>query len=93
MHYYQITNPGIKDWITHEDNKIAHIAQYGKDIWVTENTAWATRVGAAELTKSEAQTICNTEVTETKIAWNTCKLQNPDQEEVCGEEPQFYTLP
>jgi hypothetical protein len=32
MHYYQITNPGTKDWITHEDNQIAHIAQYGNHI-------------------------------------------------------------
>jgi hypothetical protein len=93
MHYYQIVNPGTKDWITHEDNQIAHIAQYGNDIWVTENTAWAARVGATELTKEQAQDVCNAEVTEARVAWEACRLENPDNEEICGSEPQYYSLP
>lgn len=93
MHYYQIVNPGIADWITHEDNELAHIAQYGNDIWVTENTAWAARVGATELTKDQAQAICDAEVIQDQATWQACKIQNPDNEEICGQEPQFYTLP
>jgi hypothetical protein len=92
MHYYQIVNPGTKDWITHEDNQIAHIAQYGNDIWVTENTAWAARVGATELTKDQAQTVCDTEVTEARIVWEACRASAEDLEQ-CGPEPQYYSLP
>ena len=93
MHYYQIVNPGTADWITHEDNQLAHIAQYGDDIWVTENTAWAARVGATELTKAEAQAVCDAEVTEARVAWETCRVEHPGQEEACGQEPQYFTLP
>ena len=93
MHYYQIVNPGTADWITHEDNQIAHIAQYGDDIWVTENTTWAARVGAKELTKAEAQAVCDAEVTEARVAWEACRVEHPGQEEACGQEPQYFTLP
>lgn len=92
MHYYQITNPGTKDWITHQDNELAHVTQYGSDIWVTENTAWAARVGATELTKAEAQTVCDAEVTNARVAWETCRTTSEDPES-CGLEPQYYTLP
>lgn len=95
MHYYQIVNPGIKDWITHEDNQIAHIAQYGSDIWVTENTSWAARVGATEITKADAQAICDLQVTEARILWEECINSNPDptMDSGCGPEPQYYVLP
>ena len=92
MHYYQITNPGTVNWITHEDNQVAHISQYGSDIWVTENTEWATRVGATELTKDQAQTVCDAEVTEARIAWEACRASAEDPEQ-CGPEPQYYSLP
>lgn len=56
MNYYQAINTGL-GFITHEDNELAHISGYPGDIWVTENTTWATRVGAVEKTKEEAQAI------------------------------------
>lgn len=93
MHYYQITNPGTANWISHEDNQIAQISQYGNDIWVTENTAWAERVGATELTKEQAQTICDTQVTEARVIWEACKIEHPVDDYKCGPEPQYYTLP
>lgn len=61
MKYYQAENYG-KGFITHEDNELAHIAGYPGNIWVTTNTAWATRVGAVEKTKAEAQAIVDTAV-------------------------------
>jgi hypothetical protein len=56
MAYYQTENTGI-GFITHEDNEIAHVAGYPANIWITENTSWATRVGAIEKTKEEAQAL------------------------------------
>ena len=44
-------------WI--EDNELAYIGGYPGNVWVTENTAWAVRVGAVEKTKIEAQTLVN----------------------------------
>ena len=59
--YYNAENTG-KGFITHEDNELAHIKGYPGNIWVTENTAWAVRVGAVEKTKLEAQTLVNTTI-------------------------------
>ena len=84
MHYYTVINPGIKDWITHEDNDLAHISQYPGDVWVTENTAWADRVGATEKTYAEAQTICNAAIDAAKTQWT------PESE---YPEPQYIVLP
>jgi hypothetical protein len=61
MAYYQVENTGI-GFITHEDNEIAHIAGYPANIWVTDNNAWAERVGAVEKTKEEAQALLNAEI-------------------------------
>lgn len=54
--YYLATNTG-KGFITHADNESAHIASHPGNIWTTENTSWAARVGAEEKTFSEAQTL------------------------------------
>ena len=59
--YYQTENTG-KGFITHGDNELAHISGYPGNVWVTENTAWAVRVGAVEKTKLEAQTLVNTTI-------------------------------
>jgi hypothetical protein len=56
MNYYQAVNTGL-GFITHEDNELAHVSGYPGDIWGTENTTWAARVGAVEKTKEEAQAI------------------------------------
>lgn len=56
MAYYTIANTG-KGFITHTDNESAHVAGYPGDVWVTENSTWATRVGATSKTKSEAQAL------------------------------------
>ena len=56
--YYEVENTG-KGFITHVDNELSHVAGYPGNVWVTENTAWAVRVGAVEKTKIEAQTLVN----------------------------------
>ena len=54
--YYTATNTG-KGFITHEDNESSHVSGWPGEVWTTENTAWASRVGASEKTKSEAQAL------------------------------------
>tara|TARA_R110000772_G_C13234287_1_gene433072 strand:+ start:58 stop:327 length:270 start_codon:yes stop_codon:yes gene_type:complete len=56
LKYYHTTNTG-KGFITHAENESAHIAGHPADIWITENTAWAARVGATEKTQAEAQAL------------------------------------
>lgn len=84
MYYYQTINPGIKGWISHEDNELAHISEYPGNIFVTENTAWAARVGATEKTYEEAQAICNAAIDKAKKQWTSGSLT---------PEPQYITLP
>ena len=59
--YYLASNTG-KGFITHAENESAHISGYPGDIWVTENTSWATRVGAVEKTQVEAQALADAAV-------------------------------
>ena len=56
MAYFHAVNTG-KGFITHEENESAHISGHPGDVWTTENTAWATRVGAISKTKEEAQSL------------------------------------
>jgi hypothetical protein len=59
LKYYHTTNTG-KGFITHAENESAHIAGHPGEIWTTENTTWASRVGATEKTQVEAQTLVDT---------------------------------
>ena len=56
MAYYHATNTG-KGFITHADNESAHVAGYPGDVWITENSTWATRVSATSKTQAEAQAL------------------------------------
>ena len=56
MAYFHKTNTG-KGFITHAENESAHISGYPGDVWVTENTTWATRVTATTKTKVAAQAL------------------------------------
>lgn len=58
MKYYIAENYG-QGFITHRDNESNDIAGYPANVWVTENTSWAARVGAVEITKEQAQTLVN----------------------------------
>lgn len=91
MYYYQVVNPGTKDWISHEDNEYAYIGQYGPDIWATENSPWAQRVGATELTKVQAQAILDA-YTDVAIAeWQACVSGSTPW--FCGPKPTYTILP
>ena len=59
--YYQTENTG-KGFITHDDNELAHVSGYPGNVWLTENTAWAARLGLSEITRLEAQTLVNTAI-------------------------------
>ena len=61
MAYYQVENTGL-GFITHEDNETSHVAGFPADIWVTDNATWATRVGAVEKSKEEAQALVDTSI-------------------------------
>lgn len=87
MKYFVITNPGIEGFITHADNALAHIAEYPGNIFVTENEAWATRVGAVEKTKSEAQAIVDAIIDEAKANFV------PNENEPNQVGPQDIVLP
>lgn len=56
LKYYHATNTG-KGFITTEENIQSHIAGHPGEVWTTENTTWATRVGATEKTFAEAQSL------------------------------------
>lgn len=56
MAYFQATNTG-KGFITHAENESNHVAGYPGNVWITENTTWAARVGAVSKTKVEAQAL------------------------------------
>lgn len=56
MKYYTGAENYGKGFITHEDNERSQISGYPGDVWVSENNdIWAARVGAAEVTKAQAQ--------------------------------------
>jgi hypothetical protein len=82
MAYYYAENTGL-GFITHEDNEISHVSGYLANIWETENTAWAERVGAIEKTKEEAQAIIDDEL-EGNIY--------PEGHELAGQQ-MFFILP
>jgi hypothetical protein len=63
MKYYTGAENYGKGFITHEDNERSQISGYPGDVWISEdNDIWATRVGAAEVTKEQAQAEVNTAI-------------------------------
>jgi hypothetical protein len=84
MPYYHIVSPGTKGFVTHQDNELAHVSNYPGDVWVTENTTWAARVGATEKTKEEAQALVDAVINEAIANWDSESGQ---------PEPQPIVLP
>ena len=64
--YYKATNTG-KGFITHADNESSHVSGWPGEVWTTENTTWAARVGAVEKTKSEAQALVDAAISGSTI--------------------------
>ena len=59
MAYYYVQHTGKKGFVSHSDNEANHVSNYPGDVWITSGSAWATRVGATEETKAEAQARSN----------------------------------
>jgi hypothetical protein len=57
--YYVATNTG-RGFITHEDNETSLVAGFPGDVYATENTTWAARVGGVEKTLEDAQALVDT---------------------------------
>ena len=87
--YYEKENTG-KGFITHTDNELSHVAGYPGNIWVTENTAWAVRVGAVEKTKIEAQTIVNTAISGSLVDSNGLPTTGSDGTQLVINLPQVF---
>lgn len=82
MAYFHVVNTG-KGFITHGENESAYIAGYPGDVWVTENTTWATRVNATPKTKEEAQALVDAAI---------FGIVHPEEHENAGEQI-IITLP
>ena len=79
MAYFHAVNTG-KGFITHADSESAHISGHPGDVWVTENTTWATRVSATSKTKEEAQALVDA-----SLAGEVYPEDHP-QEELRGQQ-------
>ena len=62
MAYYYVQHTGLKGFVTHADNEANHVSNYPGDVWITSGSAWATRVGATEETKVQAQARTNASI-------------------------------
>lgn len=82
MAYYIAENTG-KGFITHADNQSAHIAGHPANVWITENSSWASRVGAVEKTKEESQALVDVSLV---------GVVYPEDHENAGQ-PVVVTLP
>ena len=85
LKYYTATNTG-KGFITHDDNESAHISGHPGELWTTENTAWAARVGATEKTFSEAQTLVSASI-------SGSVYPDDHRDEALRGQQRTYTLP
>jgi len=93
LKYYIIANTGKKDFITYQDNEIYPILGFPTDIWVTENTEWAQRVGAIEITKETAQTQLNEYIDYLRSIYVEPTPENAESNPSQDEYPQYIILP
>ena len=93
FNYCVATNTG-KGFITHDDSRKFWISGYPANVWVCSDCAesrfWVARNYGTSKTKSEAQTLVNTEVTNAQNAWDA--LSDEAKAETSGS-PGAITLP
>ena len=93
FNYCVATNTG-KGFITHDDSRKFVIQGYPANVWVCvdcmESRMWVARNNGTSKTKSEAQTLVNTEVTNAQNAWDA--LSDEAKAETSGR-PGARTLP
>ena len=93
-------NANGDSFIRHEDRKLFHIEGFPGDVWVTDDNVyaerWISRVGGAEKTKSQAQTIVTGVVDDAQDAWDNDNVDGETSAEKItrlGAKPADITLP
>ena len=93
FNYCVATNTG-KGFITHDDSRRFWISGYPANVWVctdyVESRHWVARVNGTSKTKSEAQTLVNTEVTNAQNAWDAL---SDEAKAASSGRPGAITLP
>ena len=93
FNYCVATNTG-KGFITHDDSRRFWISGNPGNVWVAtdcvESRHWVARNNGVSKTKSEAQTIVNTEVTNAQNAWDAL---SDEAKALSNGRPQNITLP
>jgi hypothetical protein len=87
-------------FIRHDDRKMFYIEGFPGDVWVTDDNVyaerWISRVGGAEKTKSQAQTIVTGVVDDAQDAWDNDNVDGETSAEKItrlGAKPADITLP
>ena len=93
FNYWVVENSG-KGFITHVDSRKFWIGGYPGNVWVCddipESRDWGARNSATSKTKSEAQAIVNTEVTNAQNAWDAL---SDEAKALTSGRPDNITLP
>ena len=93
FNYCVATNTG-KGFITHDDSRRFWISGNPGNVWVAtdcvESRHWVARNNGVSKTKSEAQTIVNTEVTNAQNAWDAL---SDEAKAASSGRPGDVTLP
>ena len=93
FNYWVVAYSG-KGFITHTDSRKFWIGGYPGNVWVCddipESRDWGARNSATSKTKSEAQAIVNTEVTNAQNAWDA--LSTAEKNNTPGR-PEAIVLP
>ena len=93
FNYCVATNTG-KGFITHDDSRRFWISGNPGNVWVctdcVESRHWVARVNGTSKTKSEAQTLVNTEVTNAQNAWDAL---SDEAKALTSGRPSDVTLP
>ncbi len=96
FNYWVVENSG-KGFITHTDSRKFWIRGYPGNVWVCddipESRDWGARNSATSKTKSEAQTIVNTEVTNAQNAWDALDDAEKAPAIPSNTRPTDITLP
>ena len=93
FNYWVVANSG-RGFITHADSRKFWIGGYPGNVWVCddipESRDWGARNSATSKTKSEAQAIVNTQVTNAQNAWDA--LSDDEKNNTPGR-PEAIVLP
>ena len=96
FNYCVVANSG-KGFITHVDSRKFWIRGYPGNVWVCddipESRDWVARNSGSVKTKSQAQTIVNTEVTNAQNAWDALDDAEKAPAILSNTRPTDITLP